>query len=211
VTGNSASHPVTGSPPSGMKSPTRLPKTSARRGPTCPDGPACEANPGVVRKTGGRVLPSARPAPQEPALGRHDPLHSQCHAGRSAVGEYQWRGIGVISLRYIMGKSPVSRPNTHRATADISANAQPAQVAGSQQLPGSRKPAHPPPPPAASLRRRRHRQPRSHQPPPPRPTPAASEPLHRPAPTSLPRRSLTKTGPSRFTVSNRRRQAAPVP
>ena len=85
VSGNPASHPVTGSPPSGMKAPTRLPKTSARREPTCPDGPACEANRRIVRKTGGRVLSSARPAPQEPALVRHVPLHSLCHAGRSAA------------------------------------------------------------------------------------------------------------------------------
>ena len=29
--------------------------------------------------------------------------------------------LGIISLRYIMGKSPVSRPNTHRATDDMPA------------------------------------------------------------------------------------------
>ena len=92
--GNPASHPIERGPPSGMKAPTRLPKTSARREPTCPDGPHNEYNSRLVRRRGRRVLASARPAPQEPALVRHVPLHSQCHAGRSAGGENQWRGLG---------------------------------------------------------------------------------------------------------------------
>jgi len=53
----------------------------------------------------GRASPAERqPAPQEPALARHVPLHSLCHAGQSAAGKSQWRGFRVISLRYIKGQ-----------------------------------------------------------------------------------------------------------
>jgi len=66
VPGNPASHPVTGSPPSGMKAPTRLPKTSARREPTCPDGPACEANRALCERRAGESCRAPDPRPKNP-------------------------------------------------------------------------------------------------------------------------------------------------
>ena len=66
VTGNPASHPVTGSPPSGMKAPTRLPKPSARREPTCPDGPACEANRALCERRAGESCRAPDPRPKNP-------------------------------------------------------------------------------------------------------------------------------------------------
>jgi hypothetical protein len=65
LTGNPASHPVSGSPPSGMKAPTRLRGLSPTRA-NMSRRPGNRSQQGVVRKTGGRVLESARPAPQEP-------------------------------------------------------------------------------------------------------------------------------------------------
>jgi hypothetical protein len=140
--GTRRSHPVTGSPPSGMKAPTRPRGLSPMRA-NMSGRPGNRSKRGIVRKTGGRVLSSASPRAQEPALARHVPLHSLCHAGRSAAGGNQWRGWGnIISLRFITGKSSVPRPNTHRAIADMPAITQ--RQARPPQKPSAKNGQNPP-------------------------------------------------------------------
>ena len=58
--GTRRGHPVTGSPPSGMKAPTRHRGLSPTRA-NMSGRPGNRSKRGIVRKTGGRVLPSASP------------------------------------------------------------------------------------------------------------------------------------------------------
>jgi hypothetical protein len=120
--GTPASHPENGSPPSGMKAPTRLPKPSARRGPTCPDGPASEANRALCDGWAGESCQAPDPRPKTPRLSGTSRCTPNATPDAAQAGGNQWRGRGnIIPLRFITGKSSVSRPNTHRATADMPA------------------------------------------------------------------------------------------
>jgi len=114
-----------------MKAPTRLPKPSARRGPTCPDGPAGEENRPLCDGWAGESCraPDPRPKnPRTPGTSRgipgatpDAPLRQEISwaGGNSLAAPKAWRRR--VSLRFITGKSSVARPNTHRTPADMPA------------------------------------------------------------------------------------------
>ena len=111
VPGNPASHPVTGSPPSGMKAPTRHRGLSPTRA-NMSRRPGIRSHQGIVRKTGGRVLTSANTRAPRPRALQARPAQSLCHAKRSAAECSQWQRRGIIPLRFILGKSLVTRPES---------------------------------------------------------------------------------------------------
>jgi hypothetical protein len=108
-----------------MKAPTRLHRASARREPTCPDGPAGEENRPLCDGWAGESCRAPDPRPKNPRT----PGTSRCIPGATPDAplpqEISWAGIfaNIISLRFITGKSSVARPNTHRTAADMPAAA----------------------------------------------------------------------------------------